>query len=591
MITLTNSTKSVSKIGALVSISTVDPNAFVYTIPNSSRAIGVCLEAVPYRQKCKIATIGDTAKVLVQGNTLKDDILRGAKSNDNVSLGTCKIAKDSDAPYLKIGTALGAGTGLIETILELTYTGNDSLSAEIDAIEQEIADIHTAMQDPTGFENRTDSAWTFTDGTRKLEVTTVSGYNIWFDGVKHRITTTKDIEITDAEGIHLVYFDTDDTLKEYVNPTTANLLTAIRDKCLVGIVYWDATNNVGVYVGEERHGCVMDGITHYYLHFTRGLQLVSGLGLGDFVIGNGSLDSHAQFSVATGLVADEDIGLTISAIGSTTGLPILYLTGASSYWRTVTQAGFSCYQNPAGVTNRLMYNQYTLGAWQLTEVSEGNYVLYHVFATTGKVKQMYSIMGQAEYTTLPNARAGAQTEISSLVLGNLPSPEIRPVATVIFQTDKDYANTINARVVEAETGVSYIDWRTSELPRGVAPSDHGNLTGLQDDDHLIYELSTTIRPASIVNTTTTPYAVLSTDVEIYVDATAGAKIVNLPLATGSGRKLTIKKVAGAVGNTVTVTADATGVADLIDGAGTVVLSTIYTSVTIRDVAANTWYII
>jgi hypothetical protein len=94
-----------------------------------------------------------------------------------------------------------------------------------------------------------------------------------------------------------------------------------------------------------------------------------------------------------------------------------------------------------------MYNQFTGGAWQLTETGEGNYVLYHIFATTGKTNQIYSVMGQNEYTTLPAAREGAQEEISSLLLGNLPSPEIRPIATVIFQTDKDYGNTINARMI------------------------------------------------------------------------------------------------------------------------------------------------
>ena len=353
-----------------------------------------------------------------------------------------------------------------------------------------LAEIQTAMKEPTGFPNRTHSAWTFTDGTRKLEVTVVSGsYDIWFNGVKHTILTTKEKVIDDTEGLHLVYFDTDDVLKEYVNPTASETLTAITTKCLVGLIYWDATNNVSVYVGEERHGTVMDGITHYYLHYTRGLQYVSGLGLGDFVIGDGSLDTHAQFGVETGSIADEDIGLTVSPIASTTGLPILYRDGVSGDWRTATQAGFSCLASGTA-TNRLYYNQLTGGAWQRTEIGEGNYVVYHVFASTGKTQQMYSIMGQKEYTTLPSARAGVQTEISALLIGNLPSVEMRPIASVIFQTDKDYGNTINARIIEVDgTGTDdYVDWRTSDLPRGTVAGDHGSLTGLGDDDHTQYVL-------------------------------------------------------------------------------------------------------
>jgi hypothetical protein len=92
------------------------------------------------------------------------------------------------------------------------------------------------------------------------------------------------------------------------------------------------------------------------------------------------------------------------------------------------------------------------------------------------------------------------------------------------------------------------------------------------------------------NISTTPYTVLATDALIYVDATAEGIIVNLPPATGSGRILIIKKIAGAIGNVVTVTADVTGVADNIDGNPTVELAVLYTSLTIQDGIANNWYI-
>lgn len=342
-----------------------------------------------------------------------------------------------------------------------------------------IASAYSAQKEPTGFENRTGSAWTFTDATLKLAVTVVSGsYNIWFSGAKLTITTTKEITIADTEGIHAIYFDTDGILKEYVNPSLAEYLVAMTTKCLVAILYWDATNKASVYVGEERHGCSMDGITHYYLHYTSGLQVVSGLTLSGFVIGDGSLNTHAQFAFDTGSVSDEDIGLTISAINSTTGVPILYKLGANSYWRKLTQTGYSCYQNPSGATNRLMYNQLTGGAWQLTEVGEGNYVLYHIYATSGKTTMLYSVMGTTEYTTLPSARAGAASEIANISLGSLPSPEMHPVATIIYQTDKDYGNDINARVIQPDTSSNYISWVTTPLPRGTSPTDHQALAGL-----------------------------------------------------------------------------------------------------------------
>ena len=140
-VVLINNTKSVSKIGALVAVDPQNTNAFIYATPNSTRALGVVAEATPYRSKCKIFTIGDTAKVLVQGNVIKDDVIRGAKSGDNVSLGTCKIAKSGDAPYLKIGTALTSGKGLVDCILELVYaasSGSAFLGEEFETVSKNL---------------------------------------------------------------------------------------------------------------------------------------------------------------------------------------------------------------------------------------------------------------------------------------------------------------------------------------------------------------------------------------------------------------------------------------------------------------------
>lgn len=349
------------------------------------------------------------------------------------------------------------------------------ISGKFDLVDN-YADLFAVLSEPTGFPNRTDSAFTMTG--RDFEISpAVTSFSYWIDGVEYVIDAQKTIEITDVDGQHVIYFDTDKTLKEYVNPTVGEMLITIRDKAIVAVAYWNATENELVYLGEERHGCIMSGMTHYYLHYTRGLQLVSGLGLGDFVISDGADDEDAQFSVETGSIADEDLGLTVDAIGSTTGLPILYREGASGVFRTLTNAGFSVYANPAGATNRLMWNEWTGATWQLSEVGNNDYVLCHVFATTGKLKQMYAVIGQSDYTTIVAARAGAQTEISNLTLGDMPTPEFRPIATVIFQTG-NYGNAVNAKIVQASTGVNYVDWRTSELPRGIAPTDHRNLTSL-----------------------------------------------------------------------------------------------------------------
>jgi len=153
----------------------------------------------------------------------------------------------------------------------------------------------------------------------------------------------------------------------------------------------------------------------------------------------------------------------------------------------VSQPGFSCYR---GAGTRLSWNEWDTGIseWKLSEVLNGRYVLYHIFVTTGYDDALFSIMGQQTYINITAARAGAAEEISSLLLGTLPTPEIRPIGTVIYQTGNTYGNIVNAKIVLTDEGENYVDWRTNELPRGSAPTDHGNLTGLGDDDHVQYLL-------------------------------------------------------------------------------------------------------
>ena len=131
MIRLKNNTKGVSKIGHCVQLDPRDPNAFVYASANATKVVGVVMESIPYRKLCKIATIGDRAKVYVSGNVIKGNILRTVKSGDRASLGTGMVAKSSDAPYFKIGEALTSGRGLISVVIDFVYIITEDLSVYI----------------------------------------------------------------------------------------------------------------------------------------------------------------------------------------------------------------------------------------------------------------------------------------------------------------------------------------------------------------------------------------------------------------------------------------------------------------------------
>lgn len=348
-------------------------------------------------------------------------------------------------------------------------------------------EVFEALKEPTGVEDRTQSTLTFAVETNLAKVTIApkspaTEFNIWTKGEKIVIDELKSITLPDSEGLHIIYFNSDGVLQSSLNPDYNDIKFIISEQVIIALLYWDATNKQIVCDGEERHGTIMDGETHAYLHIDRGLVINSGLGLSTFDIGNGSSNAHAQFGVNQGIVADEDLRITINEIIYTTGLPILHRMGTNGDWRKVIQTGFACYRGP---NTRLSYNEFTGATWQLSEVDNNSFVLYHIFATTGYTNKIYSIMGQNQYGNSTQARAGAVEEISSLLLEGLPTPEIKPIGAVIFQTG-NYGNLVNARIILTDEGANYVDWRASYLPRGTTPTYHGNLTGLNEDHHLQY---------------------------------------------------------------------------------------------------------
>lgn len=141
MLELVNKTGSNSKIGYAIVLDPTDNQSFIYAPLGSTRVLGIATQSVPYRSKCKIATQGEKAQVYVSANAVKDNIIRLSKSTDRISFGASTVAKTADEPYLRIGTALNSGRGLIECILELVYVGSsgtNTLGEEFETVSKNL---------------------------------------------------------------------------------------------------------------------------------------------------------------------------------------------------------------------------------------------------------------------------------------------------------------------------------------------------------------------------------------------------------------------------------------------------------------------
>ena len=396
-------------------------------------------------------------------------------------------------------TETGGYTNTIPTgdnfIVYLGVCTNSSSTTGTILLNPSISNYTSEIVDTNGFppDQRSASIMAFNNGSREFSIGPAGDeFHYYDDSTKYDVTSTQTVSIADTEGLHIFYFS-GPTLNTIANPSSAQADNIIRLNCIVAYIHWNATDNVRTYFGDERHGISMSPETHSYLHFTRGAQYLQGLAVGDILADeNGSLDTHSQFSVALGFTTDEDLISTFNAVASTTGLPVYYLTGSDVAMRRIITSNFSVVTDiDAGVgsTGRLVYNQFTGGAWQNTTVANNDFVLYHVFATNGYfgTDKQVVIMGQNDYGNISAARTGAATEISNII-SIFPFEELVPLATIIFQTSDSYSNAVKARIRTTGDGSDYVDWRTTELAQGTPASSHSNLTDLDNDDHLQYVL-------------------------------------------------------------------------------------------------------
>lgn len=359
----------------------------------------------------------------------------------------------------------------------------DQLAQRVKAAETStigINDIITATKEPTGFVNRTDSTISFDSSTKTFSISpSATSYDVFVKGKKFTKTTSQIAILPPTAGNHFIFFNEDGLLSQ----TTTYTTSLFEDNALVSIVYWNTDTNTHSYFADERHGLVMDGASHSYLHTVFGARYLTGLALKDLTVdGTGTLDAEATYNADGGQIRDEDILFQISPSAT---FPVLYRQG--SLWRKKPADGFPViYNGTAGYTGTtIAYNEFIGGNWQLTETTNNNYVLIHMFATNDIQTPVIAILGTNQYANTPEARAGALVELASLT--GLPFAEFVAIGTVIFQTSNSYSNTPKAITRSTAAGESYVDFRGTQLytPAGTATT-HSLLSGLSNDDHPQY---------------------------------------------------------------------------------------------------------
>ncbi len=397
-----------------------------------------------------------------------------------------KVRVDKNALEGYLGAT--SSDGVLRTGSPLTYTdGGNYITLDVD-IDAVLSDFFSLTNEPTGFENRTDSTLSW-GGTRRLTIApSGSTFDFYQEGIKYTKSSSENIQISNTSGAHYIYYEAG-TLTESVNPSNATLDTIYEIKPLVTAVYWNATDGAAYMLGDERHGLQMDGVTHRLMHNTDGALWGSGLTLSGYTLDTGS-DAALTFEVTNGEFFDQDITHSISdgtavnqyeqqLSGGDAVVPILYRDDIDAIWK---EDAASTLPYKVTGTGRLAYNNDDGdGTFSQIEVTDNKFMSITLVVTHDWQYPIKMIQGQNEYTDKKTAVEEALSEILSF--GTLPTPEITFLYRLIMQTKDTFGGTKKAKIVDVT------DLRGSLVTGSTAVAvDHGVLSGLADDDHNQYLL-------------------------------------------------------------------------------------------------------
>lgn len=429
-----------------------------WSIPNSCYTVG--LADAHFKDKSRLVAIAT--------HDIEDGTTGYVTRLGDVSGLNTSAYNSGDVIYLS-ATTPGAFTtvspddGSYEIVLGII--GKSDATTGTLVVDVKSSSLTVEVTDTNGFptDQRTSTTLAVDNGTRTFSITpTGDEFHFYQLGKKYEKDAVDSVVFDDIEGDVAIYYD-GGVLSFQHNPTPAQYKDYVLNKCFVAEFHWNATDNqVELDIFDERHGISMSPNTHLYLHTTRGAQYLSGYTLGNFVAdASGNTDTHSQFSVTEGSFVDEDIDHNYAGISVGGTIPVTYLSGADGYLRSDSQTGYSFLNAPAG---RLYYNQFTGGAWQLTEVANNSFVLYHLFTVNGINETLVSVMGQNTYTNITNARNAAATEISN-ILSTLDMQETIPVATILLQARDTLVTSSGATWSRVTTVVT------------VTSANHGLITG------------------------------------------------------------------------------------------------------------------
>lgn len=462
---------------------------------------------------------------LIQGNSrqvdFSDDLktsggrLRISVFNENPSSGgsdgRVKVTNDDTTPGFLADKLVGAGNKISVSLLNpgddeslQINTGPNIFDKTIDTSDGilqgstnlfisegekedlgQLVDARDAEKEPTGFPNRIDSVISFDSVTRTFTIApTGADYDVFVVGKKVTITTSQSTIIPNISQSNYFFLDADGVLQN----SSVFDVSLLSDFAYIGYVVWDSISSEVVTFAEERHGIVMDAATHAYMHVIRGTQLYRGGSIDVLVDNGGNSNLSAQVGYTNMTIADEDIVIDIThsatpsspfeqVLSKPARIPLFYRDGASGIWRRLPTTDY-----PISLGgSRARYNRLSGGIWTLQDMDEGYFGATFIFATTDINNPVVGFIGQEQAETLSEAEVVLTWD--NIDFGTLPFQEFKLLHRIIYSTSNSYTNAVRAEINKVTDYRFGVDRGISQTP---TVTNHSNLSGLEQDDHLQY---------------------------------------------------------------------------------------------------------
>jgi len=311
-------------------------------------------------EKAALAGTGtpDASNPYTTEDTLEAHVHDGTdKQGPKLAQANSHESPDTDSGAGSLHHTLGDGANQAASGADARFPTADEKAALAGSYPEPDADnlyLTAGERIKTGVVDKSTFTMDFDSATKTFTVTGTD-FEVFCSG-KLYVKNTESIvgdgtDFTIAEGLWFVYYDATGTL------VASQSAWGFDTDSPLATFAWDGTNGVILTgsLSEERHSSDRNIPWHINSHRTRGMQKESGFTIAFNDAGSGATDDHAQLAFSSGVLADEDLFLSITRaavptadfeqeLGVGSGATIttpsrmvtLYRDGAAGNWRMKT---------------------------------------------------------------------------------------------------------------------------------------------------------------------------------------------------------------------------------------------------------------